>query len=69
MSFLHDAKKVIQHAWQHKEVFSSDNVADKRIAICENCQHYTIDKRCKFCSCYMPIKARFIATSCPIKLW
>ena len=59
------AKVIVKDpSWVDKEKFRS------RMKLCEGCDlynHHT--KRCKECGCYMLMKAKFNATSCPIGKW
>lgn len=49
----------------------TDNTkGDERMAICSSCDEYlTTTKQCRICSCYMPLKTKLSAASCPIKQW
>ena len=48
----------------------NDKIYNKRISICNKCEYYLkLTKQCKHCFCFMPIKARNIEGSCPIKKW
>jgi ribosomal protein L32 len=48
----------------------SEQVKQERLTICKSCDRYSQTLRtCKECGCYMPAKAMFAATSCPINSW
>ena len=41
-----------------------------RLSICEDCTDFNKSfKTCKQCGCYMPAKAMFAVSSCPVKRW
>jgi hypothetical protein len=45
-------------------------IADKRLSICKTCEHYEEDtSRCLECGCYMPAKALWPYSNCPIEKW
>ncbi|WP_126424267.1 hypothetical protein [Asticcacaulis excentricus] len=51
--------------------FVASEVFDARIALCSKCPHRDIAQArlvCGFCGCYMSVKARFVATRCPVHL-
>ena len=49
---------------------ASDAVIEERIAICESCEFYfKSTTNCKKCGCFMKIKTKFKAMSCPIQKW
>jgi len=52
-----------------KQLFVPAGIAKSRLAICNNCEHYTAAKFCKKCHCIMPAKVHFAGTRCPIKKW
>ena len=47
---------------------TAEPFAQRRIAICRSCQHYTM-YICSQCGCFMPAKTRLAGSSCPIGLW
>lgn len=48
----------------------SEQVKQERLTICKSCDRYSSALRtCKECGCYMPAKAMFAATNCPINKW
>ena len=49
---------------------ASDVEIEKRISICESCEFYIKSTtNCKKCGCFMKIKTKFKAMSCPIQKW
>lgn len=41
-----------------------------RLDICKTCDRFNANfKTCKECGCYMPAKATFASTECPIGKW
>ena len=43
---------------------------ENRISICESCEFYIKSTtNCKKCGCFMKIKTKFKAMSCPIQKW
>ena len=48
----------------------NQQVKSSRLAVCENCDEFS--KRfssCKQCGCYMPAKATFAISECPLGKW
>ena len=62
---------LIKHTITSQEAFLvSDEVVEKRIKICQKCEHYDMTQhRCKECGCFLGIKSRMAPESCPIGLW
>lgn len=48
---------------------SSEQDAEKRLAICRTCDHMNSLKMCGQCGCFMPAKVRLKHTYCPIQQW
>jgi hypothetical protein len=44
-------------------------IAAERLAICEECDHYTASKTCELCQCYMPLKTTMGNMKCPLDKW
>jgi recombinational DNA repair protein RecR len=44
-------------------------VASDRLTICESCDHYTAQKTCELCQCYMPLKTTMANMKCPLDKW
>lgn len=41
-----------------------------RLSICSTCEEYSARiKTCKQCGCYMPAKAMFATSTCPVDKW
>jgi hypothetical protein len=62
--FLSSAKDVVVSGMK----FAPKEEYDKRISVCSGCLYFK-DARCQKCGCYIKIKAKFGATSCPLNLW
>ena len=41
----------------------------RRMSLCEGCEHYLISKQCSQCGCFMPLKTRLAHAVCPIDKW
>jgi len=41
----------------------------RRMTICEGCEHYMKSKQCSQCGCFMPLKTRLSHAVCPIAKW
>lgn len=42
----------------------------RRLAICGGCEHFDAGgRRCRLCTCYMPLKARLATEHCPVEKW
>jgi len=54
---------------RRKMRYVGDEAKDARLAICKSCEHYTSYGQCMQCGCYMPMKARFAGSECPIQKW
>lgn len=52
------------------EAFVSPELYSKRVEICKNCPKYDSKlKRCTECGCYIPVKAKFDFSECPLYKW
>jgi len=62
---------VFKHTMENQDsLFVSDEVAEKRIKICQQCKWYdATEHRCKECGCHLAPKVRFSLESCPIDAW
>lgn len=48
----------------------SEDVFNSRISICNACSDLIkLTKQCKKCGCFMAIKARLEAATCPLEKW
>jgi len=48
----------------------SDEVREKRMKICKNCEKYDSENnRCFECGCLLEFKAKYALDSCPLKKW
>ena len=41
----------------------------RRMKICEGCEHYLVSKQCSQCGCFMPLKTRLAHAVCPVDKW
>ena len=41
----------------------------KRMEICQLCEHITDKKTCKICGCFLPLKTKIRSFGCPIDKW
>ena len=41
----------------------------QRLAICQRCPQMTRDWRCTHCGCFMQVKTRMAASTCPERKW
>jgi|LakMenEpi13Jul12_1017406.scaffolds.fasta_scaffold01164_3 hypothetical protein len=67
---------MIDEKWEAKNVgliekqfLASQEDRNKRIEICEACEHLHRWKYCKLCWCYMPLKTHINNSSCPMGKW
>jgi ribosomal protein L32 len=48
----------------------SEQVKQERLDICKGCDEFSSALRsCKQCGCYMPAKAMFANSTCPLNKW
>ena len=51
-------------------IFCSKEKSIERYNICKACEHFRESlKQCKLCYCFMPVKTRISAMTCPINKW
>lgn len=49
---------------------SSDEIAEERFAICKECpQLRPITNQCRVCNCFMHLKVKIEAATCPQGFW
>lgn len=54
----------------NKQNYTNAEIAEKRMAICEDCPRLVrLTKQCKECGCFMNLKTKLAAASCPIGKW
>lgn len=69
-NFKEFAESVGQNAVQGDEVFVAEEKRKKREEICLSCSQFNKEsKKCYLCGCYMVVKWKFNAASCPIDMW
>lgn len=48
----------------------TDDVANLRLEICNSCPHLIqLTKQCKKCGCFMAVKTKIEASTCPVGKW
>jgi len=53
-----------------KENYTTDDVANRRYGICEQCPSLIkLTKQCKECGCFMKLKTKLIHATCPLGKW
>ena len=63
-------KAVATDTVQGKSIFASSEEQEKRISICDTCEHNDKESnRCRECGCYLKTKVTIAAAWCPIKKW
>ena len=51
-------------------IFCSEEKRTERYDICKACEHFRESlKQCKLCNCFMPVKTKMLAMTCPINKW
>lgn len=55
-------------AWV-KTGFKKSKYKDRRLAICNDCEHFKNQSMCTLCGCYMKAKAGLAGASCPALKW
>lgn len=71
------AGRVAVAFFKGKQIFSEDELVEKRLESCRSCSYYdNIKIRCKDCGCFLvesiggiPGKARIATEKCPIHRW
>ena len=68
--FREFAKSVGQDITEGDAIFVSEEKLKNRESICNDCSQFNREsKRCYLCGCYMEVKWKFKASSCPISMW
>lgn len=44
-------------------------IKEHRIQVCRKCENLNSLEQCDVCHCFMPVKAKFIETKCPLGKW
>jgi hypothetical protein len=53
-----------------KQNRTSDDIADKRMSICNDCDRLIpVTHQCKECGCFMKMKVKLKAATCPLGKW
>lgn len=45
------------------------DVLNNRVQVCKQCEHITKAFLCNMCKCFIPIKATFKDSKCPLNKW
>jgi hypothetical protein len=48
---------------------ASEELAEERMSICQECPELLPTKNCKQCGCFMTIKTKYEAAKCPLVKW
>lgn len=69
-NFKEFAKSVGQNAAEGNGIFVSEDKVKTREEICQSCSQFNREsKKCYVCGCFMQVKWKFKASSCPISMW
>jgi hypothetical protein len=69
-NFKEFATSVGQNVVEGDGIFVSEQKINDREKICNDCSQFNREsKKCYLCGCYMLVKWKFKAASCPIELW
>lgn len=69
-NLVSDVYKNVKSVVQGNPLNVSQDDAEKRKAICENCTFFNKEQqRCTKCGCYMAVKVYLKASSCPVGKW
>jgi hypothetical protein len=49
--------------------YSSEELENSRMDICNECDRLLITKQCKECGCFMPLKVKLFHATCPLQKW
>jgi hypothetical protein len=50
-------------------LMASKEIVDQRKSLCDTCENRSKMNICSLCSCFIPMKVEFAASSCPINKW
>jgi len=69
-SFKKFTMDVGQTAVTHNSIMVSPEDFESRMQTCKECPEFNPEqKRCYLCGCYMELKAKFTASTCPASKW
>lgn len=61
---------VVETGIKTGNIISDTPIADKRIAICNDCPNFNkSNKTCNLCGCFMKTKVTLVAAKCPVNKW
>jgi len=53
-----------------KVILSEDELARERMKVCEQCPSFKrLARQCALCGCFLDLKTKLVAASCPIEKW
>lgn len=64
-SFTKASVEHVKSGMQHV----SDEIHQERMNTCLACEHYNPRGTCNKCGCYLPVKTKWLANSCPVGKW
>ena len=53
----------------NKDNWTMDEVREKRLEICNSCEHLNVIKQCKMCHCFVELKTKLEDAFCPLRKW
>jgi hypothetical protein len=63
-------KDSIQNLVSRGVILAKEEVADKRMQLCLDCEFFIKDQcRCSKCGCFMKVKTRLDTSKCPVNKW
>lgn len=45
------------------------SLIERRIALCNGCEHLGLLRNCKICNCFVDYKTTLLKAECPIQKW
>lgn len=67
-NLVETAVNTVKSAVNGEGIGLTEEEANRRLSICEQCEHYT-GSRCSQCGCYMATKTYLKAATCPVGKW
>ncbi len=70
MNELQNGAQVMPTDMLNKQNYTSDDIADSRMSICHECPSLIrITNQCRECGCFMKLKTKLAAATCPVGKW
>jgi len=63
------AKASFKKLLSEGKLFTDREIAQKRIAVCLDCEFLNEENRCSVCGCHVEAKVRIYASHCPKAKW